>query len=147
MSIPMPFAGVKDDSKCAGLSRNHGLYTQCDNKLCGENYCKRCKLEVELTGKPRYGTINDRIACDKGMYQDPKGVKEVHYGNVIKKLKLKHDIVKAEAIRLKCVLSESDLEVRVASRGRPKKSKEVGLNDVSIKKTNNKSVGLVTCIS
>ena len=126
--IPFPFNGIKNELNCNGLNFNYGLYTQCENtKESDTEYCKKCQKQSEKTenGKPKYGTIQDRLKVDKMNYIDPNGKKVVAYGNVMKKLKLDKEMVMEEAMRLNIIISEEEFEVQVGKRGRKKKIVEV----------------------
>jgi len=37
-SVPLPYVGVVDSSRCFGIKLNHGLHTQCETK-CDEEWC------------------------------------------------------------------------------------------------------------
>ena len=114
--IPLPFDGVKRDGCCA-LKLNHGLFTQCCDKTTEESeLCKTCER-----GEARYGKIDDRITKVDFPYIDPRGKKEVRYGNVMEKLNIsKEDAVLAASQRGMTIKPES-FEVTKSTRGRPKK--------------------------
>ena len=93
-------------------------------------YCKTCSRQGEKkgTGKPTYGTIQERAKAGKD-YRDPKGKAAVRYANVMEKL----GITKEEAIEAAreqgLVIPEEELELKVVKRGRPKKSVAVSDTD------------------
>ena len=73
--MPLPFCGVANKCNCRALRLNHGLYTQCTQKpMKGMSYCKTCQQGVDrsATGKPTYGTIEDRLQVGVVDYVDPK---------------------------------------------------------------------------
>ena len=77
----MPFDGIKREGCCA-LKLNHGLFTQCCDKLTEDsNFCKNCER-----GEARYGKIDDRISNKSFPFVDPRGKKELRFGNVMEKL-------------------------------------------------------------
>jgi colicin import membrane protein len=124
--FPLPFDGKCDETKCQSLRQNHGLYTQCDNNKAGELYCKNCEKEASTneSGKPRYGTISDRLSTDIMNYTDPSGKKVVSYSRIMKKYKLTEDMVLMEAARMNKEVPSIHFEEEVVSRGRPKVEKE-----------------------
>ena len=74
-TMPLPFCGAKNEHNCQGLRLNHGLHTQCTNcRVEGQDYCKTCQKSADqsATGKPAYGTIDDRMAVGILEYVDPK---------------------------------------------------------------------------
>ena len=62
------------------------------------SYCKTCQKGVDrsATGKPTYGTIDDRLAVGVVDYVDPKGKRAVPYANVMEKLGVTREAVEAE---------------------------------------------------
>lgn len=126
-SIPLPFAGRSERATCCnGIRLNHGLYTQCTNDhMASGEYCQTCQKQADVMGKPTYGTIEDRVACDPMEYRDPKGKKVVSYGNVLKKLGIDADKARQEAARVGITLEDHHFTVVVGKRGRPKKSNTV----------------------
>lgn len=96
--IPLPFNRERVDMNgCHGLSYNHGLFTQCENKkLEEETYCNSCKTETETSssGKPLCGTIEDRTDPE---FKDSENRKPVHYLSVLRKLRVKPEAAIEEA--------------------------------------------------
>lgn len=126
-SIPLPFAGRSErETCCNGIRLNHGLYTQCTNDhMASGEYCQTCQKQADVMGKPAYGTIEDRVACDPMEYRDPKGKKVVSYGNVLKKLGIDAEKARQEAARVGITLEDHHFTVVVGKRGRPKKSNAI----------------------
>ncbi len=123
-SMPLPFTGVVNEEACYGIRLNHGLHTQCFNdKVDGMDYCKTCVKHAEknANGKPTYGDIRDRTECPLLEYRDPKGKQTLPYINVVEKLGLDMDAVKAEADKFGVEIPEEHLVKRETKRGRPKK--------------------------
>jgi chemotaxis protein histidine kinase CheA len=123
-SMPLPFVGLVDDEVCYGIRLNHGLHTQCSNdRVEGLEYCKTCVKQAEknASGKPTYGDIRDRTECGILEYRDPKGKQTLPYINVVEKLGLDMDAVKAEAAKFGIEIPEEHLVKRETKRGRPKK--------------------------
>jgi hypothetical protein len=117
----LPFSGEKDSKCCEGLRYNDGLYTQCEVLKKGENkFCAVCEK-----GKEKYGTIDDRMSTGIMDYKDPSGKTPVHYGKIMKKLKLTREDVQEESIRMGKVLPSVHFEEQEEKRGRPKAVKVV----------------------
>jgi chemotaxis protein histidine kinase CheA len=132
-SMPLPFTGKVDDDVCYGIRLNHGLHTQCSNdRVEGMDYCKTCVKHAEknASGKPTYGDIRDRTECGLLEYRDPKGKQTLPYINVVEKLGLDMDAVKAEAAKFGVEIPEEHLVKRETKRGRPKKD-ETSVSDTS----------------
>ena len=117
----LPFSGEKDSNCCEGLRYNDGLYTQCEVLKKGENkFCAVCEK-----GNLKYGTINDRMNTGIMDYKDPSGKSPVHYGKIMKKLKVSNVDVQEEALRMGKVVHSVHLEEQEEKRGRPKAVKVV----------------------
>ena len=117
----LPFNGEKDSKCCEGLRYNDGLYTQCEVLKKGENkFCAVCEK-----GKLKYGTIDDRMSTGIMDYKDPSGKSPVHYGKIMKKLKLTREVVQEESIRMDKVFPSVHFEEQEEKRGRPKAVKVV----------------------
>jgi hypothetical protein len=117
----LPFNGEKDSKCCEGLRYNDGLYTQCEVLKKGENkFCAVCEK-----GKEKYGTIDDRMSTGIMNYKDPSGKSPVHYGKIMKKLKLTREDVQEESVRMGKVLPSVHFEEQEEKRGRPKAVKVV----------------------
>ena len=127
--FPLPFCGVANKCNCKALRLNHGLYTQCTQKpIKGMSYCKTCQKSVDrsATGKPTYGTIDDRMAVGVVDYVDPKGKRAVPYANVMEKLGVTRADVEAEVKEFSELVGTDTIPdehwtKREAKRGRPKK--------------------------
>ena len=119
--FPLPFSGEKDSKCCEGLRYNDGLYTQCEVLKKGENdFCAVCEK-----GNLKYGTINDRMNTGIMDYKDPSGKIPVHYGKIMKKLKVSKEDVQEEALRMGKVVHSVHFEEQEEKRGRPKAVKAV----------------------
>ena len=121
--IPLPWGGkALGEGCCHGIRLNHGLYTQCTNAhLTSGDYCETCQRQADISGKPTYGTIEDRISQGNA-FRDPKGKGVVPYGNILKKLKIDPEFAKAEASKFGITLTDDDLVIKEGKRGRPKKT-------------------------
>tara|TARA_B100000902_G_scaffold326684_2_gene321914 strand:+ start:161 stop:1417 length:1257 start_codon:yes stop_codon:yes gene_type:complete len=118
----LPFCGTCVPDWCHGVRLNHNLYTQCTmGKEGTTDFCKTCNKQAaaNATGKPTYGTIEDRIAAGAD-YKDPKGKKPVNYGNVMKKLDITREAAEVEAKRWGLVIPEDQFEEVKRKQGRPK---------------------------
>ena len=88
-------------------------------------YCKTCQTQADrsATGKPTYGTVEDREAVGILEYVDPKGKQTLPYANVMQKLNISREDVEAEAKEFAELLGtdtipEEHFVVREAKRGR-----------------------------
>jgi hypothetical protein len=122
----LPFQGILecDKNKCMGLSENHGLFSRCSQeKEEDEVYCSVCLLEAELnsSGKPNAGTVEDRLKVGILDYISPDGKKVVEFGKVMKKLKISRAAVEEEVKRLGIKIDEMHFNQK--EKGRPKKEK------------------------
>ena len=116
INIPLPFDGVKRDGCCA-LKLNHGLFTQCCEKTVDESeFCKTCQR-----GEARYGNIDNRISKNEFPYVDPRGKKEIRYGNVMEKLGISKEDALLAARQRGITIKPEAFEVTKSTRGRPKK--------------------------
>jgi len=98
--FPLPWCGIRNKCNCTGLRLNHGLHTQCTQKpVKGMTYCKTCQQQADrsATGKPTYGTVEDREAAGLLEFVDPKGKQTLPFANVMEKLKISREDVETEA--------------------------------------------------
>jgi hypothetical protein len=90
--IPLPWMGMVNPICCQAIAFNYGLFTQClKKKVDGQTYCASCQKEAngEASGKPKCGTINDRLAVTTWSdYKDSKGRSPLAYNKVLNKQKL-----------------------------------------------------------
>ena len=115
-NIPLPFDGIKRNGCCA-LKLNHGLYTQCCDKTVNEGeFCKTCER-----GEARYGKVEDRISNTTFPFVDPRGKKEVRYGNVMEKLGITREDAMLAASQRGMTIMVENFEITKTTRGRPKK--------------------------
>ena len=139
----MPFNGEHDSSKCGGLNKNHGLYTQCSSsRKEGEAYCVKCSKQAlkNSHGLPDYGHIDNRVRCyeREEEFVDPSGKKPIAYLKIMNKLKLTEEQVRDEALKQGLKLDPRHFLSKKSGRpakekvlkeskakGRPKKSKKV----------------------
>ena len=127
-SIPIPFVGTVDDTRCHAIRLDHGLHTQCwNNKMDSGDYCTTCQKHADknTSGKPNYGDIRDRLTCGLLEFRDPKGKRTVSYGNVIEKLGISKQAAIDEATKFGIQIPDELWEVVKAKRGRPKKDVSV----------------------
>jgi len=126
---PMPFNNEKNEECCSGIRQNHGLYTQCENKMMSETskYCKSCDKQAKKNedGKPDYGDIEDRLAVGVYDYRDRKGKGPTNYLKVLKKLKLNQEEALKEFSSQNKKVLDIHLEGEAQKRGRPKAEKKV----------------------
>ena len=139
-TMVLPFCSVMADW-CDGLRLNHSLYTQCTNaKLADGEFCRTCQTQADANanGKPKWGTVQDRLAVDLMEYVDPAGKKVVSYANVMAKdtkMGLTREAAIAEAARFGWAIPEIQFELQEKKRGRPssKSASDAGSEDVSPK--------------
>jgi hypothetical protein len=125
---PMPFNNEKNEECCSGIRQNHGLYTQCENKMSQTSkYCKSCDKQAKKNedGKPDYGDIDDRLAVGVYDYRDRKGKGPINYLKVLKKLKLNQEEALNEFSSQNKKILDCHLEGEPQKRGRPKAEKKV----------------------
>ena len=117
-SLPLPFDGRVRDG-CVALKLNHGLFTQCCDKIGDDSeLCKTCER-----GEARYGKIGERSTAPFP-YVDPKGKRETRYGNVMEKLGITETDAKLAAELRGITIKDEDFEMIKTTRGRPKKNKD-----------------------
>ena len=139
----LPFCGEIEESWCQAVRFNHGLHTQCTNGPAnGGSYCKTCQKSADnsASGKPTYGTVQDRAAVGALEYRDPKGKLTTCYANVAKKMGLDLGRAQEVATAYGWTIPAEQLIETATKRGRPaskkaaKKSSKVA--KVSLKKSN-----------
>ena len=111
-TMPLPYCGVANKSNCRALRLNHGLHTQCTQKVSkGMLYCKTCQKGVDrsATGKPTYGTIEDRMCACLLEYVDPKGKRTIPYANVMEKLNITRADAEAEVAKFSELVGASTI--------------------------------------
>jgi hypothetical protein len=124
-SIPLPFdpnqTVTAEQGGCQGLRSNHGLYTQCQNKLTSKDmkndiiYCSVCLKQASKNshGKPNAGTVTDRLACKDVMnYTAPDGKRVSSYGKVCQTLNIDQDKAVAEAYKFGIVIPDEQWVVK-----------------------------------
>lgn len=124
-AFPLPFCGQAVEDWCLGLRLNHGLHSQCTmERLAGGDYCKTCQKQCDknASGKPTYGCVADRMACELLEYRDPKAHKQtLPFANVMSKLNITREAAEAEALKFGLTIPEEHFVERASRRGRPKK--------------------------
>lgn len=139
-----PWTGIVNEVNCRGLRVNHGLYTQCENKIHQDTtkLCKTCHGQSVKNGsdKPNSGTVDDRMKEAIMDYIDKKtGKRCIGWLTVLQKLNITKEDALDAAERAGITIPECQLtEETTKKRGRPKKpteSEEGGVGDVSPKKS------------
>jgi len=123
-----PFNNEKDMSCCSGIRKASGLYLQCSKaQETNEEYCKGCKKECEVngTGKPDYGTIEDRMSCGLYDFRDPKGKSPIGYLKYLSKIKKSKEEAEVYALKENKKILAVHFEYVDVKRGRPKTEKKV----------------------
>ena len=139
--VLLPWTGKAVEGWCHGIRLNHGLHTQCTQEDAGglEAYplCKTCKRQADknASGKPTYGTIEDRLATGVFDFKDPKtGKLTVPYANVMEKLGIDKQTAIAEAERFGLTIPDDHFVARKSKRGRPAKVATSDSDDESVPK-------------
>jgi len=127
-SIPLPFNGEFDESRCFGLHTNHGLFTQCSLKRVGEKcYCiaHESQADKNSTGTPDNGTIQQRLASDLLNFTTPSGKPVTPYSKIMKKFNITVEQAQEEAGKVNVTIDSRHFMVadEEAKKGRPKKEK------------------------
>ena len=133
-SVVLPWTGTPlNNWTCRGLRLNHGLHSQCVLKAMeGGRYCKGCHRQADknASGKPTYGTVEDRMECGLLEYRDPKDNKlTVPYANVMEKLGVSREQAEAAAQEFGLTIPEEHFVKRKGKRGRPVAVKTVTDSD------------------
>jgi hypothetical protein len=122
--------------RCQGLCYNRGLFTQCQGGRELGDWCKKCSKEVSLEGKPKAGTVAERLECGLYEFKDSKGRKPVSYIKFLEKIKKSPEEAIEEARKRGYEISpehlnkgekkkkEAKAAKEVGTRGRPKKEKK-----------------------
>jgi len=125
--LPMPFSGKKINECCEALRQNHGLYTQCETIVKGdEKFCKKC------VNGDKFGTINQRIEAGLMEFRDPKGKAPTAFVKVMNKLKISREEVEEAAGKLNIIIDDihfQEEKTEKKEKGRPKKAKKVVVLD------------------
>ena len=107
---PLPWSGKVRMADCQGLRMNHGLFTQCGNQKKVGDYCTTCMKSSESNGgTPLHGSVSQRLAVSPGDYSIKMNGKvrtETPYKDVVAKLKLSEEHVRAVAYAAGITLSE-----------------------------------------
>jgi hypothetical protein len=141
-SIPLPYNGTCDDSKCQALKLNHGLYTQCETKKVKESdYCKSCSKKEML------GTMKERMSVGIMEFKDSKGKGPTSYMKVLNKLKISKEEAIEEAKNKNIVLDsvhfEEEVKVKKVKVVKEKVVKVDVVNDVKVDVVNDVKVDVV----
>jgi hypothetical protein len=119
VNYPLPFDGKKKEGNCNGIVKNHGLYTQCENKVKEDGYCKSCEKSEK-----RYGDIYSRMSVGLYEYKDKDGKSAKRYTEVLNKLKISKETILEYAKDLNIEIAEEHFEEpENIKRGRPKSEK------------------------
>ena len=113
INIILPYSGKIYDNRCKGIIFNHGLYTQCCEKI-SIGFCKNCE-------KQKYGTIYDRQKYEIGKFVSKTGKMEIPYNKFIKKMNYNIEDVKKCFIANNIDFMDYFEENKTKSRGRPRK--------------------------
>lgn len=123
-SIPLPWMGKVVDGWCLGIRPHHGLLSQCTQEAKTNGFCPTCNKQVQSKGKPKCGTVYDRIKADESgeSYKNPETGKEaVTYGTVMKKFNIDRKTAEKEAAKFDFEIPESEFDVPTKTKGRPRK--------------------------
>ena len=119
---PFPWTGHVIEGLCQGIRPNHGMLSQCTQPQKAEGFCGTCFKQFQSNGKPKCGTVADRLKADKdGIdYKNPEtGKTSVKMVLIMKKLKMGKDEVIAEAKKFGIEIPDSEFELVKKTKGRP----------------------------
>lgn len=126
-----PFCGVVYEGYCMGLRPAGGLFTQCNNHATHDGgFCSTCFKQAQKNpdNKPNNGVIQDRMAVGAFEFRNKKGQAPTPLIKVLEKVGVDRDAFEkthAEFIASSGItadIPQENWEVKVAKRGRPKKS-------------------------
>ena len=125
-----PFCGVVYEGYCTGLRPAGGLFTQCTNPASKGGFCATCFKQSEKNpdNKPNNGVIQDRMAVGAFEFRNKKGQAPTPLLKILEKNGIdRTDFEKSHAEFLATAgitaeIPEENWVVKVAKRGRPKKS-------------------------
>ena len=120
----LPFCGVICKDACKNLKVNHGLFTQCTNKIDNSDneLCKTCSVSLTNNdNKYPIGRIEDRFRGDPMKYVSNSGKLVTSFGDVIKKLQISRKDAEKYAIEQGVVIPEAQFIETKRKRGRPRK--------------------------
>ena len=88
IKLDFPYMACVDYSDtCQAIKVCGNLFSPCltkKSKASGDDYCKTCRNAVK-EGQFKYGTLEERNACEDLRYTDPNNKKEISFGTYIKK--------------------------------------------------------------
>ena len=116
-NIILPYSGKIYNDRCKGIIFNHGLYTQCCEKI-NIGFCKNCE-------KQKYGSIFDREKYELGKYVSKTGKPELQYSKFIKKMNYNIEDVKKCFIANNIDFMDYFEDCKTKTRGRPRKETSV----------------------
>ena len=125
-----PFCGVVYEGYCTGLRPAGGLFTQCTNPASKGGFCATCFKQSEKNpdNKPNNGVIQDRMAVGAFEFRNKKGQAPTPLAKILEKngidrtdFEKSHQEFVATA-GITAEIPEENWVVKVAKRGRPKKS-------------------------
>ena len=119
-SVPLPFTGIIYQQRCKAVRVNHGLFTQCQNRLTDGVYCGTCIKHVK-NGEPEHGNIHGRLA---EAWVSPAGRTPVPYPHVLGKLGISPEVARHQAQQLGVDIESHLFETAKAKRGRPARVKK-----------------------
>ena len=76
---------------CKGLVKEDGLYTQCQQKVCKNGFCKRCINSFVEEGMPRLGLWSERLKATRvgnGEWKTTDGKEALSWASYLKKKKM-----------------------------------------------------------
>ena len=118
-NIILPYSGKIYNDRCKGIIFNHGLYTQCCEKI-NIGFCKNCEIQ-------KYGSIYEREKYELGKYVSPTGKAELQYSKFIKKMNYNIEDVKKCFIANNIDFMDYFEDCKTKTRGRPRKETNVEL--------------------
>ena len=125
-NFPLPWTGVIVDGWCQALRPNGGLLSQCTQCPKKDGLCGTCFKQQQTNGKPKCGTVMDRLTADKDgiTYKNPETGKEpICYGVYMSKQNISKTDALAEAEKFGITLQDKDFVVPTKRKGRPPSTK------------------------
>jgi len=120
----LPFCSVICKDACKNLKVNHGLFTQCTNKIDNHDneLCKTCSNSLSNNGnKYPIGRIEDRFRGEPMKFVSNSGKLVTSFGDVIKKLQISRKDIDEYAVEQGVIIPEVQFIETKRKRGRPRK--------------------------
>lgn len=124
--FPLPWTGEVIEGWCEALRPNGGLLSQCTQCPKKDGLCGTCFKQQQTNGKPKCGTVMDRLAADKDgiTYKNPETGKEpICYGIYLSKQNITQEDAIAEGEKFGITIPDKEFVVPTKRKGRPPSTK------------------------